>query len=369
VIYREIEELGARTYHPPTNDDAIAWASRLRNKTLPLSEGERKLLAAKTQRIGPEGYLTDLAVVGGAAAGEVLVKLLVSPDAQMRTAAASTLSHGIFSEAAVKALGATLTDSVPAVRRAAIRALAMQANWRSQAAQDALTSFLPDLSRAISPADRVAVADAIVEASRFQLRGVRQDAGLFRALVAMLEDVDEEIRTIAANTLMTVRDRDFRGDMTRKERKEPEGGWGPWLQAVTERAAGYRYDYANCGKADMTEGAKLFCTGGSYLLGYDPATGKPAATDPRKAFDLTRRAAEAGHHPAEAMLGMMYVVGKGVEQNNAEGVKWLAKAADAGDALAATNAWMIYNGSPGQPKVAELAEKYKAIAATLRPLP
>src|SRR5205085_7905127 len=44
VIYREFEELGARTYHPPSNDDAISWATRLRNKNLPLSAEEEKLL-------------------------------------------------------------------------------------------------------------------------------------------------------------------------------------------------------------------------------------------------------------------------------------------------------------------------------------
>ena len=31
-IYREFDELGDRTYHPPSNDDSLAWATRLRNK-------------------------------------------------------------------------------------------------------------------------------------------------------------------------------------------------------------------------------------------------------------------------------------------------------------------------------------------------
>ena len=30
VIYREVDDLGARTYHPVTNDDAIAWAAARR---------------------------------------------------------------------------------------------------------------------------------------------------------------------------------------------------------------------------------------------------------------------------------------------------------------------------------------------------
>jgi hypothetical protein len=46
IIYREFEELGERSYHPTSNDDAIAWATRLRNKTIPPSPEESKLLAA-----------------------------------------------------------------------------------------------------------------------------------------------------------------------------------------------------------------------------------------------------------------------------------------------------------------------------------
>jgi uncharacterized protein len=66
---------------------------------------------------------------------------------------------------------------------------------------------------------------------------------------------------------------------------------------------------------------------------------------------------------------MMYVVGKGVAQDNSEGVKWLAKAADAGDLLAAFNATMIYQGSPGVKKDAVLADKYLKMAASQRALP
>ena len=40
IIYREFDELGDRTYHPPSNDNAIAWATRLRNKNIPPSPEE-----------------------------------------------------------------------------------------------------------------------------------------------------------------------------------------------------------------------------------------------------------------------------------------------------------------------------------------
>ena len=329
VIYREFEELGARTYHPPSNDDAIAWATRLRNKNLPLSTGERALLDVPPS-INHEGYFASLALVGGTPAGEALQKLLVSADAKVRTAAAATFSHGIFSEPAVKALGERLTDASPQVRRAATRALAIQANWRSQAAQMALTKFLADSGRAVELSDRVSAASAIVEAVRFQITGVRQDAILFQTLVAMLDDKDEEIRTIANNALMPIRDREFRGNLGRPERKTPEGGWAAWLNEVVDRASGYSKYYTNCVHPTHSA-ANLLCQSGALW-----------STNPAKAFDLTRQASEHGYGPAVALLGMMYVVGKGVEQNNLEGAKWLAKAADAGDTLAAFNAMMLY---------------------------
>ena len=28
VIYREFEDMGSRSYYPPSNDDSIAWATR-----------------------------------------------------------------------------------------------------------------------------------------------------------------------------------------------------------------------------------------------------------------------------------------------------------------------------------------------------
>src|SRR5439155_18183339 len=67
VIYREFDDLGARTYHPPSNDDAIAWATRLRNKNIaPTAE---ELAQLKRVGKGAEGYFPALALVGGAPAG------------------------------------------------------------------------------------------------------------------------------------------------------------------------------------------------------------------------------------------------------------------------------------------------------------
>src|SRR5204862_1135100 len=100
LIYREFDELGDRTYHPTSNDDALAWATRLRNKNIAPSAEENKLLHA-FNGAPPEprdGYYPTLALIGGMPAGAVLVKLFESKDAKVRAAAAETCRHGVFGD-------------------------------------------------------------------------------------------------------------------------------------------------------------------------------------------------------------------------------------------------------------------------------
>jgi len=127
VIYREFDDHGARTYHPPSNDEAIGWATRLRNRTLPLSASEKALLAKAP--VLRNGYYPDLALVGDAGAVE---KLFASKDAVVRAAAARTCAEVNLGEGTMKALALLATDASAAVRREAIRALTVNANWRSR---------------------------------------------------------------------------------------------------------------------------------------------------------------------------------------------------------------------------------------------
>jgi hypothetical protein len=255
VIYREFDELGERTYHPVSNDDAIAWATRLRNKNLPLSEPEKNLLKpyAKASLPAPAGgFYPAIALVGGFPAGEVLQRLFESKDTAVRLAAAETCRHAIFDEATTAALGRLLTDPAVPVRRAAGRALAMYADWRSAAAQQALIHAALDTSA--PPDDRVAAADGIVQAVAFQVRGVRQDPELFRALVALLSEKYEPLHAVAYLALAPVRDPAYIPGVA-PEKKTPPGGWQPWLDEIAAKQAGDLIDYKVCGWGERAAGA------------------------------------------------------------------------------------------------------------------
>src|SRR5260370_19687355 len=80
LIYREFDELGDRTYHPPSNDDALAWATRLRNKNIAPSAEETRLLKAfnSAPPAPQDGDYPALAPVRRTPAGAVLQRLFES---------------------------------------------------------------------------------------------------------------------------------------------------------------------------------------------------------------------------------------------------------------------------------------------------
>lgn len=249
VIYREFEDMGSRSYYPPSNDDSIAWATRLRNKNIEPSPEEHKLLKAFAGSAAPapvDGYFPQLALVGGAPAGVVLQKLFQSKDEKIRTAAAETASHGIFSEATLTAMAPLAADPSAKVRQAAIRALGINANWRSQASQQALIQLAANKSADL--ADRVSATDALGYAVRLQVRGVRQDPPMFAALVALLADKEEPVRASANAILAPV----YQPAAATPPLKAPVGGWQVWLDEITTKEGGYLKDYEVCGRENRS---------------------------------------------------------------------------------------------------------------------
>jgi TPR repeat protein len=329
IIYREFEELGDRSYHPTSNDDALRWATRLRNKNIPASPEEVSLLKAFSTGTPPgpvSGYYPTLALVGGAPAGAVLEKLFLSADAYVRAAAAETCNHGIFGESTTAALGKLLADRSPRVRNAAYRAMASYANWRSQAAQQILIQRATDKSLDVDA--RIAAADALAQAVKLQASGVQQDPPMFKALIQLLSDENEPVRAVAFLALAPIREYIVGG--SNAGQFPPTGGWQKWLDRITAEQAGDLMYYHVCEPAVSghtgTEAVDLFCAGGALV-----------SKNPAEAFRMTLNAAQAGYVPAQEVVGMMYAVGKGVQQDYREAGKWFLTAAEAGNTRAATN--------------------------------
>jgi TPR repeat protein len=326
LIYREFDELGDRTYHPASNDDALAWATRQRNKNIAPSAEEITLLRAfeGAPPAAIDGYYPALALVGGIPAGAILQKLFESKDANVRAAAAETCTHGIFGDATIAALTKLVLDRSIKVRRAATRALAMYANWRYPAAQKTLIQVATDTSA--DRLDRLNAADAIGYAVRFQVKGVRQDPPLFRALVSLLQDKEEPVRSTAAGILAPLYEPSGEGA---QRRRAPEGGWEKWLNDLTaqENAGG----------------------------------GKQVVTDLASAFQSTLKAAEQGNVPAQSAVAMMYAIGKGVQQNYVEAGKWWIKAAEGDDLAAARHAWNLYRNGEGVERNPAIANQWAKV--------
>ena len=364
IIYREFEELGDRAYHPTSNDDALSWATRLRNKTIPPSTEEMNLLQAFSASRPPvpvSGYYPTLALVGGAQAGEVLQKLFQSSDTTVRLAAAETCNHGIYGEATTAALTKLLGDPSPQVRNAALRATAAYANWRYQLAQQGLIQRATDKNLDMDA--RLDAAHALAQAVKLQAAGVPQDPPMFKALVSLLSEREknEPLHAVAYIALAPIRPYIIGGSGAGQF--PPDVGWEKWLDRISIEQAGDEVYYNVCrtgGSEGHTGGhaVELFCAGGAAVR-----------KKPVEGFQSTLKAAQAGYVPAQEVVGMMYAVGKGVQQDYKEAAKWFLTAAEAGNPRAAANFVATSRSLRGDVELAQRWAKFLSVHPEYSPVP
>lgn len=80
--------------------------------------------------------------------------------------------------------------------------------------------------------------------------------------------------------------------------------------------------------------------------------------DPKKTFELTKAAAEAGNVLAQNGLGYLYQKGDGVEENGELALQWYKKAADAGFPMACWNLAEMYSNGDGVDQDTEAGDKW-----------
>ena len=81
-------------------------------------------------------------------------------------------------------------------------------------------------------------------------------------------------------------------------------------------------------------------------------------------FDETMAAAKQGKAYAQFNLGVMYDIGRGIPQNDAEAVKWYRKAADQGHVSAQNNLGYKYVQGEGVPENSIKAYVWWSMAKT-----
>jgi TPR repeat protein len=143
----------------------------------------------------------------------------------------------------------------------------------------------------------------------------------------------------------------------------PDGGWEKWLDKITAEQQGDRIYYNVCktggsGGSTGSQALELFCAGGDLV-----------STNPARAFQSTLQAAQAGYVPAQDVVGMMYAVGKGVQQDLKEAGKWFLMAAEAGNLRAAANFGAMSRSLRGDVEIAQRWTKFLSLHPEYSPVP
>ena len=89
----------------------------------------------------------------------------------------------------------------------------------------------------------------------------------------------------------------------------------------------------------------------------------PAPSEAQTGVEMVRRAAEQGDALAQYFLGIAYVNGEGVPENDAEAARWFRRAAEQGNALAQGSLGIAYADGLGVLKDAVLAHIWLNIAS------
>jgi TPR repeat protein len=185
---------------------------------------------------------------------------------------------------------------------------------------------------------------------------------MFRALVSLLAErgKNEPLQAAAYIALAPVRPYII-GDAGEGP-SAPNGGWEKWLDKITieQQGDGVYYNVCKEGTSSSTGGqpVQLFC-GARDMVSNSPA----------KAFQWTLQAAQDGYVPAQEVVGMMYAVGKGVEQDHKEAAKWFLTAAEAGNPRAAANFVSESRALRGDPELTARWAKFLSVHPEYSPVP
>jgi len=238
-VYRELPGVGHDVWSDEaTRRDLAGWLTRIRHKTMPLPDADRKILASFSNRDDAERLLLSddgagtLVRIGGLPAEKILVRALRSKNPQVRASAAKLFGRTASMPGAAKLLAGLLNDKDVGVRSAVIASLQRAADWNDQDALAALCLFAG--VRTNGAGERLDVVRALTSAIAFRCSPGHDNQLIHELLVHLLEDDDVSLRAAAIDTLPTVEPARFAYDpaASTAERREAVSQWRRWYREL-----------------------------------------------------------------------------------------------------------------------------------------
>ncbi len=234
-VYREFPGAGHDVFSDEdTRRDFAGWLTRLRHKTMPLPDDDRKALAAFANRDEAERLLlTDEAArtlvrIGGLPAEKILVRALRAKNPHVRATAARLFSQTSTLPGAATLLAGLLDDKDAGVRSAVIATLVRSAGWNDQDALTALCRFAG--AKGNTAGERLDVVRALTATIAFRCSPGPENQLIYELLVYLLDDDDVSLRAAAISTLPRVLPERFAYDPSASsaDRREPMRQWRRW---------------------------------------------------------------------------------------------------------------------------------------------
>ena len=211
-IYRELKDVNhtgvfqGEPVNMLVNEDVFSWIHATRNKIIPLSKVEFERLnfmkanISKMDSLKAQKYIKEAARIGGALAGEALIKAFESKHDNIRMAALTSAYSTIYGSAFIEKLGEIITDKdsiwEKEFRFNACHVLGRYAKWRQFNAKQILINSV--LNTSLSQYIRFQLITALSKSYEMMVLGnMYDDREFVETLIKLLDDPDKGVRGYA----------------------------------------------------------------------------------------------------------------------------------------------------------------------------